>query len=84
MKAELQQALFAKYPDIFREKDLPMTQTCMCWGIEVDGDGWYKLLDELCGQLALLEKEVGIEVVCKQCKSKFASLRFYWGVENWP
>lgn len=47
MKKELQEQLFQKYPKIFRQKDLPMTQTAMCWGIEC-GDGWYMLIDELC------------------------------------
>lgn len=47
MKAELQQTLIQKYPKIFQDVDKPMTQTCMCWGIEC-GDGWYNLLDSLC------------------------------------
>ena len=48
MKAELQKQLYEKYPKIFRQKDLPMNQTCMCWGIEV-GEGWYNIIDTLCG-----------------------------------
>jgi len=47
MKAELQKKLFDKYPKIFVQKDLPMIQTCMCWGIDC-GDGWYWLIDNLC------------------------------------
>lgn len=47
MKPELQQKLFKKYPKIFRQKDLPMTETAMCWGIDC-GDGWYWLIDNLC------------------------------------
>jgi hypothetical protein len=50
MKQELQQKLYDKYPKIFRQKDLPMTQTCMCWGIDTN-DGWYSLLDTLCSQI---------------------------------
>jgi len=34
MKLELQNKLFEKYPNIFKNKDLPMNQTCMCWGNE--------------------------------------------------
>ena len=47
MKAELQNKLFEKYPKIFGQKDLPMTQTAMCWGIDC-GDGWYNIIDTLC------------------------------------
>jgi hypothetical protein len=50
MNKELQDKLFAKYPKIFRQKDLSMQETCMCWGISV-GDGWYNLLDQLCGSI---------------------------------
>jgi hypothetical protein len=46
MKAELQQKLYEKYPKIFVQKDLPMSQTAMCWGIDC-GDGWFWLLDNL-------------------------------------
>jgi len=38
--------LCKKYPKIFAERNLPMTQTCMCWGFA--GDGWFLLLDNLC------------------------------------
>lgn len=47
MKPELENKLFEKYPKIFRQKDLPPNQSCMCFGIEC-GDGWYKILDVLC------------------------------------
>ena len=50
MKAELQQKLYENYPEIFKQKDLDMTQTAMCWGIDC-GDGWYTLIDELCGNI---------------------------------
>ncbi len=47
MKNELQLKLYEKYPKLFRQKDLPMTDTLMCWGFEC-GDGWYWLIDNLC------------------------------------
>ncbi len=43
----LQEYLFKKYPKIFADKDKPMTETCMCWGI-CTGNGWFSLLDNLC------------------------------------
>jgi len=50
MREELQDELYRKYPDIFAQKDLPMTQTCMNWGI-CTGDGWYWLIDRLCAAI---------------------------------
>lgn len=50
MNKELQDKLFNKYPKIFRQKDLSMKETAMCWGISC-GDGWYNILDILCGNL---------------------------------
>ena len=50
MKAELQQKLFSKYPKIFGDRTKPMTETCMCWGIET-GCGWYEIIDTLCEAL---------------------------------
>ena len=52
MKAELQNKLYEKYPKIFGQKDLPMTQTAMCWGIAC-GDGWYNIIDTLCAHIQL-------------------------------
>ena len=50
MKKELEDKLFEKYPKIFRQRDLPSTETCMCWGITC-GDGWYDIIDTLCGAI---------------------------------
>jgi hypothetical protein len=50
MRKDLQDQLYAKYPKIFRQKDLPMTQTAMCWNFECC-DGWYTIIDELCSSI---------------------------------
>jgi hypothetical protein len=50
MKTELQEKIFNKYPKIFSDRTKPMTETCMCWGLEV-GDGWYDIIDTLCEAL---------------------------------
>lgn len=47
MRQELDKQLCAKYPEIFRDRHKPMTQTAMCWGFAC-GDGWYALIDTLC------------------------------------
>lgn len=81
MKKELQEKLFEKYPKIFGEKDLPMTQTCMCWGIDT-GDGWYSLLDNLCELLQGMTDNNPrsarfSQIVAAQVKEKYGTLRFY-------
>jgi hypothetical protein len=50
MKKELDEALCAKYPLIFKDRNADMRTTAMCWGIEC-GNGWYNIIDTLCGLL---------------------------------
>ena len=50
MTPELDKKLSEKYPDLFKSKNLPPTQSLMCFGCEC-GDGWYKILDDLFGYL---------------------------------
>ena len=82
MKKELQDKLFEKYPKIFRQKDLPMQQTAMCWGI-CCGDGWYNIIDALCGQIQHhlkhnMKDNGGAVVEATQVKEKYGGLRFYY------
>jgi len=83
MREELQLKLFEKYNSIFKERTLPMSQTCMCWGIECP-DGWYSLIDNMCKELTKVEQEWDIGVVCRQIKEKYGTLRFYYDVEDGP
>jgi hypothetical protein len=53
MKQELQENLFRKFPHLYTDRTKPMTQTCMCWGIDC-GDGWYKLIYDLSENLEKL------------------------------
>jgi hypothetical protein len=83
MKSELQQELYEKYPEIFKQKDLPKQQTCMCWGITC-GNGWYVLIDELCANIKNRIENVrrnypDVEILCEatQVKEKYGGLRFY-------
>jgi hypothetical protein len=47
MNQELEEKLYNKYPKLFKERSLPMTQTCMCWGLEC-GSGWFDIIDRMC------------------------------------
>jgi len=48
MNENLDNLLCSKYPKIFKDRHASMQESCMYWGLEV-GDGWYNILDRLCG-----------------------------------
>ena len=78
MKTELENKLFKKYPEIFAQRTLPMTETCMCWGIETN-NGWYKLIETLCASLQWdTDHNDYPQVVATQVKEKYGGLRFYY------
>lgn len=78
MKKELQDKLYKKYPEIFRQKDLSMQETCMCWGIECR-DGWYDLINAMCSLLQFNTERNGYpQIEATQVKEKFGTLRFYY------
>lgn len=51
MKQELDEQLCNKYPLIFKDRNADMRTTAMCWGFDC-GDGWYNIIDVLCGLLS--------------------------------
>ena len=90
MREDLDKQLVEKYPLIFKNRFGDMKETLMCFGFE-HGDGWYQILDSLCGQIQHYTdwnnnnrnkgyeqyKEVP-QVVAMQVKEKFGGLRFYY------
>ena len=77
MKKELQKQLFDRYPKIFRQKDLSMKETAMCWGIDTF-DGWYWLIDQLCDSIqSYTDRNRKPQVEATQVKEKFGTLCFY-------
>ena len=65
MKRELDSQLCEKYPLIFKDRNADMRTTAMCWGLEC-GDGWYNIIDVLCG---LLTSDY------RQAKSRYDSIK---------
>ena len=78
MKKELQDKLFKEFDYMFRKRNLDMSQTCMCWGIET-ADGWFDLLYDLCTriQVHINRHQELKEFSVEQVKEKFGTLRFY-------
>jgi hypothetical protein len=79
-REEYDKYMCEKYPVMFKERYLPMTQTCMCWSFGI-GKGWYSTLDDLCKTLDIIGREFGLSVVFSQIKEKFGGARFYYSVE---
>jgi len=50
MNPEKDNLLCGRYPKIFANRYGDMRTTAMCWGFEC-GDGWFDLLDSLCGTI---------------------------------
>lgn len=82
MDKKLQNKLYKKYPKIFKDKDRSIIESCMGWGIDT-GNGWYKILDLLCGLLQWdTDNNNYPQVVASQVKEKYGTLRFYTNGEN--
>lgn len=78
MRKELDDLLCQHYPDLFRDRHLDASESCMAKGFEC-GDGWFDLIDTLCHLIASKVKEGSMPpVVVRQVKEKFGSLRFYF------
>ena len=77
MTPKLDEKLCEKYPKIFIDRNKPMDQTAMCWGMQC-GDGWYWLIDKLCGFFMKIQEQTGAEVVATQVKEKFGGLRIHY------
>jgi len=72
MSPELEQKLVEKYPKLFSSQQF--------WGVEC-GDGWYDLLDYLCGAIKEHTYDSD-ELTVDQVKEKFGRLRFYLSRED--
>jgi len=72
MNKENTKYLLEKYPNLYRQYNLSMRETCMCWGFEC-GNGWLNIIDELSKKITELDPDVQ----AAQVKEKFGGLRFY-------
>lgn len=82
MNEELQEKLFKDYPEIFKDKDLPESETCMCHGIE-SKDGWFDLIDTLCHELQWMTSVNKYpQVVATSVKQKCGYLDFNFRIEE--
>ena len=84
MDIKLEQEIYQIDPVFFRQKDMDMTQTCMCWGIEC-GDGWFEPIRKFVHKVKVLNgiiAPIGMCIVASQIKSKWASFTCYWNIDT--
>ncbi len=79
MREELEKKLVEKYPELFRGKDKPPTESLMCFGCECD-DGWFDIINRACALIANYMKYTPEcpPVEFSQIKEKFGGLRLYY------
>jgi hypothetical protein len=76
MKNELEEKLVKKYPDALSEYGSDPRHSCMAWGFAC-GDGWYKIIEELCEKVGNIP---GFKFA--QVKEKFGALTIYYDGPN--
>ena len=66
---------------LYKEKDLPIQKTCMCWGFQCP-DTWFQVLKELSKKIEYinLQNFGKLEIIAKQVKQKYGQLRFYYQI----
>jgi hypothetical protein len=86
VKQNLQEVLFKKHPKLFCQKDLPLTQTAMCWGVDC-GDGWFWLIDNLCHEIqSYVDSRVDSERIRRKYnnwKNIFVGYEWKWKYLRW-
>jgi len=82
MREDLDKKLCEAFPILYQQRNMNMSQTCMCWGFECS-DGWFDLIWNLSEKLENINKSLPSDsdlfVVAVQVKEKFGTLRFYTG-----
>lgn len=83
MRDELDKQLCEQYPKIFAQRNLPMSETCMCWGF-AHGDGWFNIIAALCGaiQWHIDQREKDIERCNQWQAEREAALAGDWTAFN--
>ena len=75
--------LYERYPDLFKNKNKTIMESCMAWGCEC-GAGWCELINSVCyiikehEENKNYEKKEYIAVKFDQIKEKFGGLRIYF------
>lgn len=82
MRADLDAALVRDFPHLYRMRNAPKQDTCMCWGFP--GAGWEPLIRRLSEKLErmILAEPDRVNFYADQVKEKLGGLRFYMPCES--
>lgn len=84
MRKSLSNKLYLRFPELFKGRNKPMTESLMCFEFDC-GDGWYDLIYEVCERI---EQQAAIDNVpvpeAVQVKQKLGGLRFYLRTATMP
>ena len=87
MDKTLDEKLVKTFPNLYKDRNGNMMETCMCWGFP--GDGWFQLIWDLSEKLEkmILEMktqhpEMKYSPRAVQVKEKYGTLRFYMSSET--
>lgn len=87
MNEQNTQKLFEAFPQLYRGRNLPSSQSSMLWGFECE-DGWFDLIWNLSQSIEDEARSRGVKPESKkwpeatQVKQKFGSLRFHLAKHN--
>jgi len=73
--------LYQSYPELFKDKDLGIHQSCMAWGVEC-GEGWFDLIKGVCFKIKNIIEGTSFTIRFTQIKEKFGTLRIYYRAED--
>lgn len=80
MRKDLDEQLCREFPNLYRQRNASMQETCMCWGFDCDS-GWFQLIYDLSKRLEaeILKqpKEQRKHFCASQVKEKYGMLRAY-------
>lgn len=76
MSPNLEQKLFEEFPDLFKGRTKPPTESLMCYGLDHD-DGWFLIVYTMCRAIDSYVKQNKIQYEFVQIKQKFGTLRVY-------
>jgi hypothetical protein len=72
MRRKLQDLIYSNYPDLYAEKEDPLTETARCVGFQ-HSDGWFSIVDALSASLTAIEPNLRITGV----EEKFGTLHVH-------
>jgi len=76
MRQELEQKLYNDFPKLFRQKDLPITESAMGWGIDTPNE-WFDVIYKACNLIQGHCDSIEDQIEFTQIKEKFGLLRMY-------